>query len=325
MAPRRRRIYVAVGFGEIHSARLEPLVHPLAAIQPVRADDLMQPEKRRRVGRVTLPGHVEVPGAAEIVLGPGAADRGELLVAVEVELHLALTPPAGVVSAPGEIGADVFSGAVHSIKDRVQRAGGERVTAVELAVQVTAICDVHIDFVAHLVVDGGGLRRTVLQGEPGMPGHRHRPVAVEAAVRIGRDRQGGQLGKLTPALGEEVAEWYFDCGLVGAVPVGAQDEAAPVHAVCGQPEVCDERRAVDGGQLERGVPTDVDAGRDLPPRAEVCRRGRAGAFNSAGAAAFGAVEVFRADQPGLRTAQPGQRTKVDHNRRSSSSPPATTS
>src|SRR5271170_6549456 len=83
---------------EVNRVEEMPAVHPealLAPIQPIRADDLMQPEKRRRIGGVTLPGHVEVPGAAEVVLGAGAADRGELLVAVEVELHLALTPPAG--------------------------------------------------------------------------------------------------------------------------------------------------------------------------------------------------------------------------------------
>ena len=51
----------------------------------------------------------ETPGAAEVVLGPGAADRRVLVVAVEVELDLALTPPAGVVAAPGQIRPDVLA------------------------------------------------------------------------------------------------------------------------------------------------------------------------------------------------------------------------
>src|SRR5271166_936639 len=107
----------------------EPL---LAAVQPVRADDLVKPEKRRRVDGVSLPGHVEVPGATEVVLGAGAADRGELLIAVEVELDLALAPPAGAIHAPGEVGADVLPGALHGVEDWVHGAGGQRVAAVEL-------------------------------------------------------------------------------------------------------------------------------------------------------------------------------------------------
>src|SRR5271165_3276169 len=116
-----------------------PAVHAeplLAAVKPIRADDLVQAEKRCRVGGVSLPGHIEVPGAAEVVLGAGAADRRELLVAVDVELDLALAPPAGVVGTPGEIGADVFPRTLHAIKDRVQGARGERVAAVKLAVQI---------------------------------------------------------------------------------------------------------------------------------------------------------------------------------------------
>src|SRR5271166_4302518 len=117
-----------------------PAVHAeplLAAVKPIRADDLVQAEKRCRVGGVSLPGHIEVPGAAEVVLGAGAADRRELLVAVDVELDLALAPPAGVVGAPGEIGANVLPHALDAIEDRMQGAGDERVAPVELAVQVT--------------------------------------------------------------------------------------------------------------------------------------------------------------------------------------------
>ena len=56
---------------------------------------------------------------------------------------------------------------------------------MELGVQVAGASRVDVDLVADLVVHGGGLWRAVLQREPGVPWHRHRPVAVEAAVRVG--------------------------------------------------------------------------------------------------------------------------------------------
>src|SRR5256885_3437939 len=116
-----------------------PAVHAeplLAAVAPVRAQNLMQAKERRGVRGVSRAGDVEVPGAAEVVLGAGAADRRELLVTVQVELDLALAPPARPVHAPGDIRADVLPGAGDPVHDRVRRAGGERVAAVELGVQV---------------------------------------------------------------------------------------------------------------------------------------------------------------------------------------------
>src|SRR5262249_53106961 len=106
-----------------------PAVHAeplLAAVEPVRSQQLVQAKERRGVRGVPLAGDVEVPGSAEVVLGPGAADRRELRVAVEVELDLALAPPAGPVDAPREVAADVLPGAAHPVQDRVGLAGGER-------------------------------------------------------------------------------------------------------------------------------------------------------------------------------------------------------
>src|SRR5687768_14676625 len=73
---------------------LEPL---LAAVETVRPDHLWQPEKWGGVGSVLPWRMLEVPRAAEVVLRPRAADRRPLF-AVEVELDLALAPPAVVVS-----------------------------------------------------------------------------------------------------------------------------------------------------------------------------------------------------------------------------------
>src|SRR6185312_5225401 len=97
-------------------ARLEAnRVHDVPAVQAealLRAVDAVGPDhlaetgiRRRELGvGVRLAGladaDVEVVGAAEIVLGAGAADGRELPVVVDEELDLAFAPPAGVVAAP---------------------------------------------------------------------------------------------------------------------------------------------------------------------------------------------------------------------------------
>src|ERR1043165_3623403 len=58
---------------------------------------------------------VEVIRTAEIVFGAGSIDGGELAVAVEKELDLALPPPTVVVDPPGKIGAHVLPPTLHAI------------------------------------------------------------------------------------------------------------------------------------------------------------------------------------------------------------------
>src|SRR5579883_502205 len=104
-------------------ARLEPYrIHDVPAVQAkalLGAIDTVGPDHlaEARIGSrefgvgVRLVGladaDVEVVGAAEIILGAGAADGRELLVVVDEELDLAFAPPAGVVAAPGHVGADI--------------------------------------------------------------------------------------------------------------------------------------------------------------------------------------------------------------------------
>src|SRR5205823_9623169 len=91
----------------------------LTPVKPVRFDDLGEAQERRRVDAVFPLWMLPVPGAAEVVLGARAADRGPLLVAVHVELDLTLTPPVVVVDAPGEVSADVMPLAAHPVEERV--------------------------------------------------------------------------------------------------------------------------------------------------------------------------------------------------------------
>ena len=66
----------------------------LALVEAVGTDYLGHAEVRRRVLGVTATRNVEAPGASEVVLGPGAANRRIVLIAVEIDLELALAPPA---------------------------------------------------------------------------------------------------------------------------------------------------------------------------------------------------------------------------------------
>ena len=100
---------------------------------------------------------------------------------------------------------------------------------------------------------------------------RHRPVAVEPAVRVDRDRQRAQLRERAPALAEEVADRHLDRRARVAVPVGPQQQPAPVVGVRGEPDVLDRAGPVDAGEGRRGTALDPDRRRDLPADSEVAR------------------------------------------------------
>src|SRR5215218_3474077 len=105
-----------------------PPVHPeplLAPVETVRPDHLRQPEERGGVDPVFPRRMLEIPGAAEVVLRPRAADRRPLTVTVEIELDLPLPPPAGAVDTPGEIGSHVMPLAVHAVEQRMHLLIGE--------------------------------------------------------------------------------------------------------------------------------------------------------------------------------------------------------
>src|SRR5690606_3697761 len=279
-----------------------PAIHPetlLTGVEAVRAQHLVQAEIRRGERGVPGTGDVEVPGTAEVVLGPGTADGGELVVAVEVELHLALAPPAGVVDAPRQVGADVVTSALHAVEQRVHLAAGDGVAAPPLRVQVAGVVGNVVELVVDLVVEddlGGG---QVLQGDPGRAPERHRPVRVEPAVRVRRHRYRTDLAEDVPAVAEEVTERDLDGGFLFAVPVDAQQRTPPrLVRRGGAPDVGDGSRAVDlaeHGGFTRG---DVDRGGDLPPLAQSGGRSRAGAFGRHATCAFRAGEVLGRDRAG---------------------------
>ena len=153
---------------------------------------------------------VEVPGAAKVVLGAGAADGRIIVVPVEVDLELALPPPAGRVDAPGEIGADVVATTWTPSRRACYR--GKRILAAELGMEVAEPGDVEIDLVGHRVVHLGIFIAEVLHGKSGVALEGHWPVGVEAAVRVDGDHRGTDLSKPAPAAGEEVPERDLTAG-----------------------------------------------------------------------------------------------------------------
>ena len=89
----------------------------LALIEAVGPDHLGHAEVRRVVFGIAAAGEVEVPGAAEVILGAGAADRGVIVVAVEIDLQFALAPPAKAVDTPRKVGADIVTMTGNAVQD----------------------------------------------------------------------------------------------------------------------------------------------------------------------------------------------------------------
>jgi hypothetical protein len=119
----------------------------LALVEAVGANHLGHAEVRRAVFGIATARDIEVPRAAKVVLGPGAADRREILVAIEVDLEFALAPPAGAVDAPREVGADVVAMTCDAIEENMGIAGAKRVGAAELSVKITQPGDIKIGLV----------------------------------------------------------------------------------------------------------------------------------------------------------------------------------
>src|SRR5699024_10677410 len=124
------------------------------------------------------------PGAGAVVLGAGAADGGVVLVVVAVELDRPLSPPAGVVGLPGQVGAQVVPLPVHAVEDDVRLPVGQRVGPAPLGVQVAVPGADLGEAVGDLVEEAfDGVLAGVLHGDPGVSGERHLQVGVQASGR----------------------------------------------------------------------------------------------------------------------------------------------
>ena len=162
----------------------------------VGLDDLVHAQERGGVGAV-LAGHAPVVGAADVVLGSGAADGGEFLVTVHEELDLTFAPPAVVQHAPAERGADVVAAAADAVDDGVFLAVPHGVGAAVLSVEIGGIVGDVREGVVDLVEASLRLSRVlVFERDAAVPPERHLPEAVESAAGIDGDWQRGDLGKV---------------------------------------------------------------------------------------------------------------------------------
>src|SRR5699024_9035303 len=116
-----------------------PAIHAkslLALVEAIRNDDLGQTKVWRAVAAVLTLRVLEVPGAAEVILGTSAGDSWEIGIAIHIELNLAFTPPTAGVHAPGDVGANVLALPLHAIEQGVHIHIRQRVGSSPLGVEV---------------------------------------------------------------------------------------------------------------------------------------------------------------------------------------------
>src|SRR5262245_15877047 len=132
---------------------IQPETH-VALVVVLGADDLGQAGVGAGEFLVLLGDRIlEVVAAAAIILGARAADRGIFLVAVHVELDLALAPPAVVVHAPRHVCADILALAFHVVEDRVDLLEGQGIGAAKLRVEVGGVVGDFVERVIDLVIE----------------------------------------------------------------------------------------------------------------------------------------------------------------------------
>src|SRR5690606_11349544 len=110
---------------------------------------------RRRIHPVFAFGVFEIPGAAEIVFGAGAADRREGVVPVHVKLDLTFAPPTAIIDAPGDVRADVVALPLDAVDDGVDLLVGQRVAPAPLGMEVPGVVADVRQGVRDLVIDDG--------------------------------------------------------------------------------------------------------------------------------------------------------------------------
>ena len=105
----------------------------------------------------------ETVRAAKVVFRTRSADRREFLVAVDIELDLALAPPAVVVDAPGHVSANIMSRSFDAVQYCVDVLIRKRIGAPELCVEVGCVIGDIGERVVDLVVENFPVRIAVFR------------------------------------------------------------------------------------------------------------------------------------------------------------------
>lgn len=159
--------------------------------------------------------------------------------------------------------------------------------------------------VVDLIVQHHGIVAQVGQRDAAALAERHLPVAVVSAARIDAHGQRGERCESAPPRREKVADRTFHGRRVKPVVIDAQNLKAHV-ARRRHPDLLNGAHTVDIGQCERLARTDADAGRNLPPDAQIARAVCAGSFRRHAAPALFAGEILGRYRPRARVGQPRQ-------------------
>ena len=288
-------LFEADGVGDVPAVQAELLA---GFVDLVRRQHLRKAGVGRGEGLVFVEVVVlEIVGAAKIIFGAGAADGGELGIAVHVEFDFAFTPPTRVVDVHGEIGADVLAFTFDVVENGVKAVHFERVLVMILGVEISGVAGNVGEFVVHLVVERhafGVGAFDVLHGDAGAFAEGHGPVAIEAAAGINADGERADLAIFSEAAREEIPGGALDGGVGLAVPVDADDGVLPV-AADSHPNLMDAAGAFDVGKREGRAGLDADAGRDFPALAQLARGVLAVAIGSHAGLTFFAGKILGAD------------------------------
>ncbi len=201
---------------------------------------------------------------SDVVLGACPTDRWVLLVAVDVELDLALAPPVAVDSRPGKVRPHVVTVAFDPIDDGEVLGRSSRILPAPLCVEVRRLRRDVVQGVVDREVDQYVLGMVVFDFDSGALGERHPKVGVEPRVRHRDDRFRLDLMEHPVAVTEEVSQGGLDGRVVLGVPVHSDGQIAEDPIARGvltayltdrEPDVPDHTRVVDVGDgscLSRG-------------------------------------------------------------------------
>ena len=249
-------------------AELGPVHDRIGQVPAVEAHEVDgreagEPDRRRRVGRdvqrrarVVLVMGAQAPRAPDVVLEPGAADRGELGVAVAVHLQLALAVPHALVEhAHADVAADEPTGPGEAVGDDEVAPQHGRVLATERGVQEAARVGARgLERVVDLVVEQHRRGRRVRDLDAHVLRERHREIRVEPSPFL-RRRERRRVPHRAPVWhAEEVEARHRHARLGGAVVEHLHPQRAHRLGRGGRkrhPEVAQRSRPVEIGEHDR--------------------------------------------------------------------------
>ena len=242
---------------------------PLGAVSLVGVTDLLHSGVGSRKFDV-IAVDFEVIGAAEVILGSGSADGGELGVVVDIEFNLAFAPPTVALDTPVHVGSHIMAVTLDVIQDGVGLQIGQRIDAAELGVEIQGLRSKNLFLTVDLVVNLTGRCAGVLNFYPEGLEIGHFEIAVHAPVRIEADCKTGEL----PVLGvvgvtKEIGQRRFHSRILMAVKVDAQDQESAGLCAVRDPEMLDGSLALYVGEDFRFTRLGYQIGVDLPALAQL--------------------------------------------------------